>query len=340
MTFMMRKIEEIWQELESDTSLRSGLLYKRYSGKIVPDVYVALKAPERLRCIAAHLSNSFEFDTRAWNKFRDIKIERLPDEKNKNKQFLVVMLLSNQHKDVFSTLCEDLLQKIADVTEESSLVQELITRLEKWHLLFEKLGRQGLSDEAQRGLYGELFFLRKFLKKSTVAEYCINSWRGAEKAVQDFQYSDWAVETKTTSGKNQQKLQIASERQLDTSLVPKIYLTHLSLEVRENHGETLNDIVEELSDILSQSPAALSVFKLKLLEAGYFSHHYDEYEETGYSIRQENTYRITDDFPRITESMIPAGVGDVRYSLIISANESWLIDEKQLFDQITGINDD
>lgn len=337
---MMTKIEQIWQELESDTSLHSGLLYKRYSGKVLPDVYVALKAPERLRCIAAHISSLFEFDTKTWNKFRDIKIQRLPDEKNKNKQFLLVLLLSNQHKDVFTTLCEDLIQKIADVKEEKSLVQELITRLEKWHLLFEKLGRQGLSPEAQRGLYGELFFLRKFLSESTDAEYCINSWRGSAKTVQDFQYSDWAVEIKTTSGKNQQKLQIASERQLDTSLVPNIYLIHLSLEVRENHGETLNDIAEELSEILSESPAALSVFKLKLLEAGYFSHHHDEYEEMGYSIRQENIYRVIDEFPRITESMIPAGVGDVRYSLIISANESWLMDEKQLLDQIIGVKDD
>lgn len=337
---MMTKIEQIWQELESDTTLQSGLLYKRYSGKIVPDVYVALKAPEKLRCIAAHLSSSFEFDTKAWNKFRDIKIQRQPDDKNRNMQFLVVMLLSNQHKDVFSTLCEDLILKVADVREENSLVQELITRLEKWHLLFEKLGRQGLSDEAQRGLYGELFFLRKFLNKSADAEYCINSWRGAEKAVQDFQYSDWAVETKTTSGKNQQKLQIASERQLDTSLVPNIFLIHISLEVRENHGETLNDIVAEISEILSGSPAALSAFKLKLLEAGYFSHHHDEYEEKGYSIRQESIYRITDDFPKITENMIPAGVGDVRYSLIVSANESWVTEENKLFDQIISVKDD
>ncbi len=337
---MMTKIEKIWQELEGDSSLYSGLLYKRYSGKIIPDVYVALKAPERLRCIAAHLGISFEFDTKTWNKFRDIKIQRIPDEKNKDKQFLVIMLLSNNHMDVFSTLCEDLILKIAGVTEEKSLVQELITRLERWHLLFEKLGRQGLSEEAQRGLYGELYFLRKFLNECTDAEYCINSWRGSEKAVQDFQYSDWAVETKTTSGKNQQKLHISSERQLDTKLVPDIFLIHLSLEIRENYGETLNNIVEELTNILSDSLAALSVFRLKLLEAGYFNHHYNEYEEKGYSIRQENIYRITDDFPRITENMIPAGVGDVRYSLILSANESWLTEEEQLFEKIKNVKDD
>lgn len=336
----MTKIENIWIDLETDKTNPSGLLYKRYSVDVLPDVYIALKSPEKLRCIAARLSSSLEFNTKKWNKFRDIKIERIPDRKNKDKQFLLLILLSRQHKDVFSTLCEDLINKVSDINDEKILVQELIVRLDKWHLLFEKLGLQGLSNEAQRGLFGELFFLRKFLRKSTDAEYCINSWRGAEKAVQDFQYSDWAVETKTTSGKNQQKLQIASERQLDTSLVPNIYLTHISLEVRENHGETLNDIVEELSNLLSQNPAALNVFKLKLMEAGYFSHHYKEYEETGYSIRQENIYRITDDFPRITEAMIPDGVGDVRYTLIISANESWLINEKQLFNQIIGVKDD
>ncbi len=336
----MTKIENIWLDLEADASNHSGLLYKRYSAEVLPDVYIALKSPEKLRCIAASLSSSLEFNAKRWNKFRDIKIQRIPDQNDKNKQFLLVILLSSQHKDVFSTLCEDLIMKVSDVNEENILVQELILRLDKWHLLFEKLGRQGLSEEAQRGLYGELYFLKKFLNKTTDAEYCVNSWRGIEKAVQDFQYSDWAVETKTTSGKNQQKLQIASERQLDTSLVPNIYLLHLSLEVRENHGETLNHLVEELSDLITQSPAALSMFKLKLLEAGYFSHHHGEYEETGYSIRQENIYKITDDFPRITEKMIPAGVGDVRYSLIISANESWLIDEKQLFNQIIDKKND
>ena len=331
---MMMKIEQIWRELENDESLQSGLLYKRYSGEIDPNVYVALKVPERLRCIAAHLNLSSDFDTSTWNKFRDIKVQKLPDEKDKDKQFLLVLLVNNQHKDVFSTLCEDLINKVADVSDETSLVKELISRLEKWHLLFEKLVRQGLTEEAQRGLYGELYFLRKFLKIADNPEFCINSWRGTERSAQDFQYTDWAVEVKTTHGKNQQKLHVSSERQLDISIIPYIYLIHLSLEIREEHGESLNDIVAELTNILESYPAAQSAFKLKLFEAGYFEHHREYYEKTGYSIRQENIFKVTEDFPKITEQMIPAGVGDVRYSLVISANESWMIKENELFHQI------
>ena len=334
----MTKIEKIWEDLENDTSLTTGLLYRRYSGKISPDVYVALKVPERHRSIAVHLNKSSGFDTKAWDKFRDIKIQGLQDEKNKGRQFLIISLLNNQHRDIFSILSEDLIRKVSDISDENALVSELISRLEKWHLLFEKLNCQGLSEEAQRGLYGELYFLKEFLKTGTSPEFCVDTWKGAEKEVQDFQHADWAVEVKTTHGKNQQKLHISNERQLDTSLVPYIYLIHLSLEIRQGFGESLNSLVESLDGLLIQSPAAYSVFKLKLLEAGYFDHQIDLYEDTGYSIRQENFYKVVDDFPRITESMILPGVGDVKYSVIISANESWIIDKDQLFSLISKPN--
>jgi hypothetical protein len=327
----MMKVDKIWNDLENDRSLHSGLLYKRYSGTIKPDVYVALKMPERLRCIAAHLSVSFTLTLNKIQKFRDIKLEILTDEKNPDKQFLLIVLLDQQHKDVFSTLCEDLVNKITDISNEDVLVKELFSRLEKWKLLFERIGRQGLSEEAQRGLFGELYFLRKFLNRSKDKDFCINSWRGTEKAVQDFQFADWAVEVKTTHGKNQQKIYISNERQLDISLVPHIFLIHLSLEIREGFGESLNQIVLDLINILSRSPAAFSLFNLKLLEAGYFDYHREYYENTGYSIRQENIYKVTTDFPKITESMIPPGVGDVRYSIVISANENWILNEETLY---------
>lgn len=334
MKLPMMKIEKIWQDLESDSSLRSGLLYKRYSGNVLPDIYVGLKVPERFRCIAVHLDSSVNFDIRAWDKFRDIKIQRLPDKKNPQKHFLVVMLLNSQHKDVFAALSEDLINKVFDITSESNLVKVLIERLAKWNLLFEKLGRQGLSEEACRGLYGELYFLRTLIFAGINTEFCINAWKGSESAVQDFQFSDWAVEVKTTHGKSHQKLHITSERQLDISIIPNIYLVHYSLEVRQNHGESLNQIAEELTAALSNSPSAQSVFRLKLFEAGYFDQHKKYYEDTGYTIRQKNVYRITEDFPKITENMIPAGVGDVRYSVVVSANENWVIDEEQLIHQL------
>lgn len=153
-------------------------MYRRYSGTIKPDVYVALKSPEKLRCIAAHLNIEADLLLKNCDRLREIKIETLPDDKHPDKQFLLVLLLDNQHKDIFSTLCEDLIHQVANISNETDLIGILLLRLEKWRLLFEKLGQQGLSESAQRGLFGELYFLRKFLQ--TGADLSIVSIHGKE----------------------------------------------------------------------------------------------------------------------------------------------------------------
>lgn len=330
----MTKIERIWHELENNISLQSGLLYKRYSAEVLPDVFIALKAPEQLRCIAFRISIDFSFEKNHWNKLKDIKIETLPDERNKSKKFLLILLLNKQHKDIFSTLCEDLIFGISEVTTEHTLVEKLLERLAKWQSLFEKVGKQGLSDEAQRGLYGEIYFLRFFLNNTSDKNYCLKSWLGPESSIQDFQYSNWAVEVKTTHGNNHQKIHISSERQLDDSIIQKIFLYHLSLDIRVGNGESLNSIIDEVLEILKENTMASNLFKLKLLESGYYEIHRPLYEERGYTIRQENLYRVSGNFPRIIENKIPIGVGDVKYSIVLSESEEWRINTETLLSEI------
>jgi hypothetical protein len=243
---IMTKIENIWLGLENEISNHSGLLYKRYSADVLPDVFIALKNPEKLRCIAFRISAAFPFNESQWNIFKDIKIETLPDERDQSKRFLLILLLNKQHKDIFSTLCEDLIFGVSNVSTEQNLVEKLLERLAKWQSLFEKIGKQGLSDAAQRGLYGEIYFLRFFLTNYSDKNYCVKSWLGPENSIQDFQYANWAVEVKTTHGNNHQKIHITSERQLDDSIIEKIFLFHLSLDVRVGNGETLNSLIDEV----------------------------------------------------------------------------------------------
>jgi len=330
----MTKIDSIWTELENDESFRSGILFKRYSASVLSDVYVALRAPEKLRCLAAHIVKENAPEVQIWDKFKDIKVEVLPDDRNPAKSYLLILLLSQQHKDIFSVLCEDLINQVASVLDEKVLIKELLNRLAKWQNLFERLGQQGLTAEAQRGLFGELFFLRKFLSNSASKSYCITSWQVPSNTVQDFHYSNWAVEVKTTHGNNHQKIQISSERQLDDSVVPNIFLFHFSLDVRNNHGETLNDIVEWVENYLVNDVPELNSFRLKLFEVGYFDIHKPIYQDTGYNIRQESIYKVEGEFPRITENEIRNGVGDVKYSIVIADCLSFVRTETELFQNI------
>jgi len=327
----MKKIDQIWTELESESSPESGILYKRLSGEVLPSVYIAMKYPEKLRCIAAHLDLGSVSNTFNISNLKDIRIEKMIDKKNPEKCFFLIILANNQHKDVFSTLSEDLINRVSSITAEKELIKQLINRLEKWRLLFEKIGQQGLSDEAQIGLYGELLFLKKFLHNNENKLFCIDTWKGPQRAVQDFQYSHWAVEVKTSHSKNQQKIHISSERQLDTSIIPAIFLYHFSIDVRDGYGESLNSIVNQLNNFLTSDTAALNSFNIKLLEYGYFYFQAHLYERTGYSIRKESVFLVKDDFPRITEDIIPPGVGDVRYSIILPDDPQWIVGESDLF---------
>jgi hypothetical protein len=70
------------------------------------------------------------------------------------------------------------------------------------------------------------------------------------------------------------------------------------------------------------------------LESGYYEIHRPLYEERGYTIRQENIYRVSGKFPRITENQIPIGVGDVKYSIVLSESEEWRINQETLLEEI------
>ena len=56
----MTKINQIWEELENDKSFSKGLLLRRYSGAVLPDVYIAMQHPEKLLCICISISDLIE----------------------------------------------------------------------------------------------------------------------------------------------------------------------------------------------------------------------------------------------------------------------------------------
>jgi hypothetical protein len=328
------KIKQIWDDLENDKSLSSGLLYRRYSNEVIPDVYIALQHPERFLCVYVSFSNNIEVNVSNFSNLQEIEVDLFSSPNEPDRNIIIFKLLNLEHKDIFSVLCEDLILSIAVETNERKVISEVLNRFEKWKSLFSKVGLQGLRPEEQRGLFGELYFLRIFLQTNNDLYSVIKSWVGSEKQIRDFQSGNWAVEVKTTSGNNHQKVFISSERQLDSTNLENLFLYHISLEQQQNSGETLNDIVDSIFDILSSETIALNKFKNKIYEVGYFDSQRNIYEVNGYHIRQDAFYKVENDFPRIVENDIRTGVGDVKYSIILSRCTPFLIKESEVFDII------
>lgn len=314
----MTRIEKIWSELENDKSFIHGLLLRRFSVDVLPDIFIAVKSPEKYRCIAASLSRTTNFNISLFSNMREISVEIIPDNQNPERNYLVFKLLNPEHRDIFSVLCEDLILKVAPLKNEEKIIKELINRFEKWKSLFDKLNTHGLTPEEQRGLFGELFVLKKLLLSFDQTGLVLSSWVGVEKQIRDFQFNNWGIEVKTTLNSSQQKILISSERQLDTSNLTHLFLFHLSIDSRIKSGETINSLVDSIRLILESDFVSLNKFNSKLFEAGYFENHKDNYSDHGYFIRKEAFYKVEKDFPRIEENDLRNGVGDVKYSIVVS----------------------
>mgnify|MGYP003489315598 CR=1 FL=1 len=330
----MTKINQIWDELANDKSFAKGLLIRRYSGAVLPDVYVAMQHPEKLLCICISISDTIEVNISSFSNLQEIEVDLYPSPTQTGNNALIFKLLNFQHKDIFTVLCEDLITSLSAETNEKKLVKEILNRFEKWKSLFSKIGVQGLTPEEQRGLFGELYFLRKYLQGNSNFLEVVNTWIGTERDVRDFQSGNWAVEVKTTHGNNHQKVHISSERQLDTTNLANLFLYHISLEQMQNSGESLNDIVDSVLECLQSDALALNKFKSKIYEVGYFDMQRSLYESIGYFIRQNTFYKVENDFPRIQESEIRVGIGDVKYSIILSQCTNFIVDEEIILETI------
>lgn len=234
-------------------------------------------------------------------------------------------------------MAENLCQLLTGCEDEKLIAQQFLVRLMEWQQFFENNGPEGLSEEGQRGLYGELYFLQKHLL--TDPEYFaadVAAWTGPKNRQHDFQFGMSVVEVKTCSAKQHQKLMISSEQQLDDTLVDNLYLYHLSLSAVENHEDTLPALLLSLREKIKSDFSAASAFGNALLQRSYLDVQAWRYEKTGYVVREANVFRVTGDFPRLTERDLPAGVGDVKYSIGVTECRKFSIPMEDVILQLRG----
>ncbi len=160
-----------------------------------------------------------------------------------------------------------------------------MSRLVKWQQFLDQYDPEGLSEEAQRGLFGELWFLRKYMIPLFGVSQAIDSWKGPDKNQQDFLINSYAVEVKTSISKLHQKIQIASEQQLDDIGLKALFLYHISLIISFGSGETLPDLVDSIKKNIDANSESAKKFEDSLINAGYINIHVDRYYRTSYLIR-------------------------------------------------------
>lgn len=326
-------ISSLWEIMSQEKSV--GLVKRLLPNNSPLKVFATYKHPENICGIAFSCDSKLKLSIDSFYNLKELSVQLFLDTSHQPNRLLTIQLFSDANTDIFAYLCGNLVEAIERCDTEAKAIKLVLNRLEKWKTMFSKGASDGLSITEQQGLYGELMYLHKLVLRGIFSYIdTLKIWVGADKAMRDFQGKDWAVEAKTISINNADQITINGERQLDETLLDKLYLYHLSVEASRMNGQTLNDKVDELRSLFSDDKAALNIFNAKLMEAGYFDHHRELYRERCYKIRKESIYVIDDSFPRIKESELRDGVSNTVYSINVSTCAEYMVSESEHFNSI------
>lgn len=238
-------------------------------------------------------------------------------------------------KELFAELVGHLLDHIANASSERDAMVSLQSQLLLWRKFLDRGAGEGLSENEQTGLYGELCFLKLCINSGVPPIDVLNAWTGPNGANQDFTFGSYAVEVKSSAANEANRIRISNIRQLDGTGLKGLFLCHHALDRRQSSGETLPQLILAIVDLIKEQDAALAVlFDELLMTAGYLHAHHPLYTDYGYTLRYENAYKVDGDFPRLLEADIPSGLSDVKFVVDLATATSSRVDKKDIFNAL------
>lgn len=319
------KYSTVWDELDQEGTVTTGpaLVRRLVEAGGGAELHLAVGVPGAKRYLMVRMPDSWDGDTAGFPKWRGARIGPFQgSERPSPHQFLVIEQGEDSPREVFEVLVADVADAVINRGAGEDVSTVVTGRLDRWKTFFEVRGLVGLSPESQQGLFGGLWFLREHLMSRAGPYPAVSAWDVAHRALHDFQFPRRAFEVKTSAAKQHQRVHIASERQLDSTGLDALHLVVISISIVQGGGETLPEIVNSIRGVLSKTPPTARLFEDKLLDEGYLDAHAELYR-SGYAFRSVRVYRIGPGFPRVLEGDLKPGVGDVSYSVVLSACESF-----------------
>jgi len=280
---------ELFAELEGQAvhTMSAGTLERRISTESACDLFLGVQKPGNTRSLRVRFASAAAPDPLQLPSFRGLELgQQCLAESGREYLTVALRAVNPAFSSVFTSLAEDVARHVSQLQDEGQAAAAFFGRLVQWQRLLERRGAEGLDAEEQRGLYGELWFLRERVLTGLSVSQSVSAWTGPERTAKDFQFPGCAVEVKTTMAGQHQHLQIAGEKQLDDTGLDALFLCHLSLEVARGAGETLPAAVTSLRAAAAAIPAAAQTLEDRLLEVGYLDAHAALYAAVGYVLRE------------------------------------------------------
>ena len=225
-----------------------------------------------------------------------------------------IILCDKRYLSFFYNLVLDLIDFSHEITDEFLVLSQVDQRLKNWKSLFAQKRDKLLSLEEQRGLIGELLFLKNYLLKTFDTQLAVSAWQGGEKGKQDFSINDYSVEVKTKRSTVAKTVKISSIDQLYSEVShPFLWVNTLTQASQEHDSSlSLDSLIEDICTLLSTD--ALNLFEQKILSEYDYLRNEQKYSDDFYILNNEECFEIRGDFPRIPQDL-PEGIREVQYEL-------------------------
>lgn len=249
---------------------------------------------------------------------------------------LVFKLLESAHRDIFERLCRDIVAGAGRAASEPEALALTLARTWRWHHLLRGGSDGKLSPEEQKGLAGELLVIERFLLQCLPPNEVLNAWRGPTGSPKDFEIGRLSIEAKARRGAATPQVAISSADQLDTAGVDELYLYVVELDQAPTGtvlSFTLTELAARVRDrMLQTDPGITDVLDPLLVSAGF--DWLDDYSDSRWEEGASRLFLVAETFPRISASLLPSGIDNVRYSVSLQDCVPFLIDENALVEAV------
>jgi hypothetical protein len=325
----MVTLAEFWDAILAEGRTEPGWHARRVRHGSVCDIRAAVRAQDKAEAVlfeTASRSVPLNVDVSECVGF-EVRIETVVPGPG-GRVRICLTLRDRRYRDVFATLCEDVVGAVAGADTEPYALKLLFGRLHTWERFISRFGPDRLSDERQIGLFAELRFLRDEVVPLLPAAAAVRCWRGPYLEPHDFRFRAAGVEVKGTASRSPASFPVANLDQLDHGTLEALILVHVRIDVDSGAGHSLPQLVSDLREVLSASdPGAASDLDASLIEAGYLDVHAVHYDRI-FRVGEVRWLEVRDGFPRLTHGAVPAGVSAASYSVSLDACAPFAVAEE------------
>jgi hypothetical protein len=315
------ELKQKWSGL-SENPVTIGFRSLRISADCICELYLAV-SKEGKRCLILSLPSNKHLD------FKVIQKENLSIEYFREKNLIVLQLTDIDFNDLFDDLILSLYHRIRSISQVDVYSNYFIQTFYRWSEFFEDKKSDMLSEEAIKGIMGELLVLKLLFTAPDMPEinYLLKAWTGLYDKRNDFELESKNLEVKAKSP-SEIDVRISSEFQLEVSPGKGLELFVISLLSDFTVGVHIGDLILEIKKLVQEYSGDISILWKALSQKNITAKNVSQYDRFRFKPVNWVSYNCADEnFPKLSRSNIPEEISGLQYILRTNLLTSFIIEQ-------------